>query len=74
MPRRLSKKMRDDAIYGCWYKYMCTYGIVEARKIVYGAYKEIRRQHEERKVKYGKKKKRKTNRCVKVHRKDTSEN
>lgn len=56
MPKRISKKQRDNAIYGLWYRYICTFGIVEARKIVYGAYKEIRRQHEERKEKYGKKK------------------
>lgn len=56
MPKRISKKQRDDAIYACWFKYVCTYGIVEAKRIVFGAYKEIRRQHEERKVKYGKKK------------------
>lgn len=60
MPKRLTKRERDNAIYGCWYKYLCTYGIVEARKIVYGAYKEIRRQHEERKVKDGKHSKRRT--------------
>ena len=54
MPKRISKKQRDDAIYGLWFRYVSTFGMVEAKKIVYGAYKEIRRQHIELKAKYSK--------------------
>ena len=56
MPKRISKKQRDDVIRSLWFRYVSTFGMVEAKKIVYGAYKEIRRQHEEQKVKYGRKK------------------
>lgn len=49
MPKRISKKMHDNAVYGCWFKYLCTYGAREAKKIIYDAYKELRRQENERK-------------------------
>ncbi len=51
MPKRISKKQRDDAIYGLQFRYISTFGIVEAKKIIYGAYKDIRRQHDEQKIK-----------------------
>lgn len=51
MPKRITKRERDDAIYGLWYKYLCHYGIREAMKIVYGAYKELRRQNNEQRKK-----------------------
>ena len=56
MPKRITKREHDDAVYGCWNKYLSHYGIREAMKIVYGAYKELRRQDRELKEKYGKRK------------------
>ena len=49
MPKKLTKREYDDAVYNCWFKYVCTYGAKEAKKILYGAYKELRRQDNERK-------------------------
>ena len=63
MPKRLSKREFDDAVYSTWMNRMCTYGLVQAKKICWAAYVELRRQDRERKEKYGAKKK-KTNRRV----------
>lgn len=55
MPKRLTKREHDDAVYSCWWTRVCTYGAREAKKIIYDAYKELRRQENERKkVKGGK--------------------
>lgn len=71
MPKRISKKERDDAIFGLWNRYLSHFGMREAMKIVYGAYKVLREQDKRLRAKHGKEKK--TNRRVKVHRKDTRE-
>jgi len=49
MPKRLTKREHDDAVYSCWWTRVCTYGAREAKKIIYDAYKELRRQENERK-------------------------
>lgn len=51
MPRRLTKREFDDEVYKLWFGRLCTFGLLQARKIVYAAYKELRRQDEERKAK-----------------------
>ena len=49
MPKRLKKRAHDDAVYGCWFKYLCTYGAREAKKILFDAYKELREQEKRQK-------------------------
>jgi len=49
MPKRITRRQHDDAVYGLWYRYLCTYGLREAKKIVFEAYKELRKQENERK-------------------------
>lgn len=51
MPKRLTKREFDDAVYSCWFTRLCTYGLKPAKKIVFAAYKELRRQENERKKK-----------------------
>lgn len=51
MPKRLTKREFDDAVYQLWFTRLCTYGTRQAKKIVYAAYKELRRQENERKKK-----------------------
>jgi len=49
MPKRITKRQHDDAVYGLWYRYLCTYGLREARKIMFDAYKVLREQDNEQK-------------------------
>ena len=51
MPKRITKREHDDAVYGLWYKYLCHYGLREAKKIVYDVYKKLRDQENEQKRK-----------------------
>lgn len=49
MPKRISKRQHNDVVYGLWFKYLCTYGLRQAKKIVFEAYKELRKQDNEQK-------------------------
>ena len=49
MPKRLNKREFDDEVYKLWFSRLCTFGLRQAKKIVYEAYKELRRQENERK-------------------------
>ena len=51
MPKRLTKRRLDDEIYSCWFTRLCTFGLRDAKKIVWGAYVELRRQERELKKK-----------------------
>lgn len=51
MPKRLNKREFDDAVYQIWFSRLCMYGMRQAKKIVYAAYKELREQENERKRK-----------------------
>jgi len=47
--RRLTKRQHDDEVYKCWWSRVCAFGSREAKKIIWEAYKELRRQEKERK-------------------------
>jgi len=49
MPKRLNKREFDDAVYHIWFSRLCTYGMRPAKKMIFEAYKELRRQEKERK-------------------------
>jgi len=49
MSKRLTKREFDDIVYGCWFKYLCSFGMKQAKKILFEAYKELRKQENERK-------------------------
>lgn len=49
--RRLTKREMDDEVYKLWFGRLCTFGLRQAKKIVFTAYKELRRQENERKGK-----------------------
>lgn len=51
MPKRLTKREHDDAVYNTWFNRLCHYGLREAKKIVWEAYVELRRQEREQKAK-----------------------
>ena len=51
MPKRLTKREHDDEVYTCWFNRLCHFGAKEAKKIIWEAYKELRRQENERKKK-----------------------
>jgi hypothetical protein len=49
MPKRLTKREHDDEVYKLWRIRLCMFGLRQAKKIIYDAYKELRRQENERK-------------------------
>lgn len=49
MPKRLNKVEFDNAVYQIWFSRLCTYGRRQAKKMIYAAYKELRKQEKERK-------------------------
>ena len=51
MPKRLNKREFDDAVYQLWFSRLCTYGLKQAKKMMFAAYKELRKQENERKKK-----------------------
>lgn len=51
MPTKLNKREFADEVYKIWFSRLCTFGLKQAKKIVYTAYKELRRQDDERKKK-----------------------
>lgn len=51
MPKRLNKVEFDGEVKSLWTRYLCTFGLKQAKKIVFTAYKELRRQENEQKGK-----------------------
>lgn len=51
MPKRLTQHEFDDIVYSTWFRYLCSYGMKQAMKILFAAYKELRRQDREQKGK-----------------------
>lgn len=51
MPKRLTKREFDDEVYSLWFSRVCKFGRRQAKKIIYTAYKELRRQENEGKKK-----------------------
>lgn len=51
MPKRLTKREFDDAVHQIWFSRLCTYGMRQAKKMIFEAYKELRRQENEREKK-----------------------
>ncbi len=51
MPKRLNKREFDDEVYKLWRLRMTTFGLKQAKKIMWAAYKELRRQENEQKEK-----------------------
>jgi len=49
MPKKLTKREHDDEVYSTWMNRLCKFGLREAKKICFDAYKELRRQENERK-------------------------
>ena len=47
MSKRLNKIEFDNEVYSLWFSRVCKYGRRQAKKIIYTAYKELRRQENE---------------------------
>lgn len=56
MPKRLSKEAMAQEIHNLWMSRLCTFGLKQAKKMVWGAYVELRQQERDRKEKHGKRK------------------
>lgn len=51
MPAKLTKEEFKAEVYKLWFSRLCTFGLKQAKKMIFEAYKELRRQESERKKK-----------------------
>jgi len=51
MSKRLNKREFDDEVYSLWFSRVCRFGRKQAKKMIYVAYKELRKQENEGKKK-----------------------
>ncbi len=51
MPKRLTKREMDDEVYKLWFGRLCTFGLKQAKKMMFEAYKILREKENERKKK-----------------------
>lgn len=50
MPKRLIKREFDKEVHDLWFNRVCKFGRKQAKKMIFEAYKELRRQENERKL------------------------